>query len=145
MKIAVMQSDTIHQEMIRRDCIESSDDGQVEVNSGHLPDIDIFLNPQKDSEVKHIVDTMMNTSREYFKRANMELLFPELFRALMHYTLPCFPQWGVEHTMLRSCSIGRENVPCEQIFRRVPTDSGLLPGFLSFHVFPHRNVLCPEL
>ena len=148
MKIAAMHSETIHQEMLQRDCIESSDDGQIEnstVNSSNLPDIDIFLNPQKASEVKHIVDAMMNTSREYFNRVNMELLFPELFRALWHYTLPCFPQSGVEHAILRSCTIGQENVPCEQIFRRLPTDSGLPPGFISFHVFPHRNVLCPEL
>ena len=155
MKIAAIQSETIHEKMLQRDCIQSSDDGQIkdEVDSSSLPDIDIFLNPEKDSEVKHIVGVMMNTSREYFNRANMELLYPELFRALWHYTLPCFPQPGVEHAMLRSCTIGQENVPCEQIFRRVPTDSGLLPKSLSLHGFSganlcfflHRNVLCPEL
>ena len=96
-----------------------------------LPDIDIFINPQKDSELKYIVDTMMNSSREYFSRVNMELLYPELFRALWHYTLPCFPQPGVEHAMLRSCTVGQENIPCEQMFRRVPTDSGRFFSCLS--------------
>ena len=141
-----MQSETIHQEMLQRDCIESTDDGQIEnstVNSSNTPDIDIFLNPQRASEVKHIVDAMMNTSREYFNRVNMELLYPELFRALWHYTLPCFPHPGVEHAMLRSCTIGQENVPCEKIFRRVPTDSGLLPSFSSLFMSSFQECVVP--
>ena len=100
---------SFHNEMLQRDCIESSDDSQIEnvTNPSNLPDIDIFLNPHKASEVKHIMDEMMNTSREYFNGANMALLYPELFRILWHYTLPCFSKPGVEHAMLRSCSIGR--------------------------------------
>ena len=143
-----MQSDSIHEAMLQRDCIESSDLGQIqnatnEENSSILPPIDIFLNPQKESEVKHIVDAMMNTSREYFNRVNMELLYPELFRALWHYTLPCFPHPGVEHAMLRSCTIGQENVPCEKIFRRVPTDSGLLPSFSSLFMSSFQECVVP--
>ena len=135
--------------MLQKECIELPNDDQMandtnEVNTTRsLPEIDIFLNPEKASEVKHIVDTMMNTSREYFKRADMELLYPELFRALWHYTLPCFPQPGVEHAMLRSCTIGQQNVPCERIFRRLPTDSGFLPGF-PFTFFPPQECVVPS-
>ena len=146
MRIAATQSESIHEEILQKECIEFSDNDQKsnvreEVNNtSSLPDIDIFLNPEKASEVKQIVDAMMNTSREYFNSANMELLYPELFQALWHYTLPCFSQPGVEHAMLRSCTIGQENVPCEQIFKRLPTDSGFLP-FLSLSSSPQECVV----
>ena len=129
-EIAAMQTETIQEAMLQRDCFEISntnDNVTTEENSSNLPQIDIFLNPQKESELKQLVGEMMNTSRKYFRSVNMELLYPELFRALWHYTLPCFPEPGVEEAMLRSCAVGQENIPCQEIFRRVPTDSGIFP------------------
>ena len=130
-EIAAMQTETIQEAMLQRDCFEISntnDNVTTEENSSNLPQIDIFLNPQKESELKQLVGEMMNTSRKYFRSVNMELLYPELFRALWHYTLPCFPEAGVEEAMLRSCAVGQENIPCQEIFRRVPTDSGIFPS-----------------
>ena len=144
-EIAAMQTETIQEAMLQRGCVEiSNTNDTTEENPSNLPQIDIFLNPQKESELKQLVGEMMNTSRKYFRSVNMELLYPELFRALWHYTLPCFPEPGVEEAMLRSCAVGQETIPCQAIFRRVPTDSGKSFHFL-LDKFLQRDVLCAEL
>ena len=94
------------------------------------PPIDIFINPERSSELKNISLTMVETAKKYFRTSDMTSLYPELLRTLWEYTLPCFPEPGMEQAMLRRCKLGGADIPCSDIFKRVPTDSGGNPDFL---------------
>ena len=128
--IASTQSEAIRSGMNTRECLFPNDagkleeDSRVEVNTAKPPPIDIFLNPERSSEMENISSTMMETAKKYFATSDMSRLYPELFRTLWEYTLPCLPEPGIERAMLRSCSVGDQEIPCGDIFKRVPTDSG---------------------
>ena len=95
------------------------------------------------SELDELSREVKMSAREYFASSHMETLFPQLFEALWHYTLPCFPDSHAGRALLRRCSIGDEEIPCKNIFSRVPTDSG--PGHnLYFDVTLFRHVLCHQ-
>ena len=95
------------------------------------------------SELDELSREVKRSAREYFASSDMENLFPQLFEALWHYTLPCFPDAHAGRALLQRCSIGDEEIPCRNIFSRVPTDSG--PGHnLYFDVTLFRHVLCHQ-
>ena len=55
-----------------------------------LPLVDIFLNPNKTGEVAAIAGKKRRIAENYFKKSDMETLFPQLFQILWQSTLPCF-------------------------------------------------------
>ena len=128
--ISSTQSTAIRAGMNSREClfpnnaIENEDSNKVEEETAKPPPIDIFINPDRSSELENISSTMMETAKKYFATSDMSRLYPELFRTLWSYTLPCFPEPGIERAMLRSCSVGGLEIPCSDVFKRVPTDSG---------------------
>ena len=128
--ISSTQSAAIRSGMNQLDCLfpnddpETEDSNRIKEDSVKPPPIDIFVNPERSAEMEKISKTMKETAKNYFSSANMSSLYPELFRTLWEYTLPCLPEPGIERAMLRSCSIGDQEIPCGKIFRRVPTDSG---------------------
>ena len=126
--ISSIQSAAIRAGMNSRECLfpnsAAKDSNTAEVDNAKPPPIDIFVNPERSSEIKKISSTMMETAKKYFANSDMSRLYPELFRTLWEYTLPCFPEPGIERAMLRSCSVGGLEIPCGDIFKRVPTDSG---------------------
>ena len=55
-----------------------------------LPNIDIFVNPDKVEELTAIANKKRKIAKTYFEESKMATLFPELFRILWWSTLPCF-------------------------------------------------------
>ena len=55
-----------------------------------LPMVDIFLNPNKTGEVAAIAGKKRRIAENYFKKSDMDTLFPQLFQILWQSTLPCF-------------------------------------------------------
>ena len=55
-----------------------------------LPNIDIFVNPDKVGELTAIAKKKRLIAKTYFEKSNMATLFPRLFRILWRSTLPCF-------------------------------------------------------
>ena len=86
-----------------------------------LPNIDIFLNPNKKEHKDNIIRIKQSLAKEYFSSSDMVTLYPELFRVLWESTLPCFG----ENSMLLSCEVAGSLVNCSDIFKRVPTDRGI--------------------
>ena len=131
--ISSAQSEAIQAGLASRECLfPNNDETRLEENKGSeddtatsAPPIDIFINPGRSSELKNISATMMKTAKKYFRTSDMSSLYPELLRTLWDYTLPCFPEPGMEQAMLRRCTLGGLEIPCNDIFKRVPTDSGL--------------------
>ena len=89
-----------------------------------LPNIDIFLNPEKRAYKDFIIRRKKEIAKNYFEASDMRSLYPELFRALWFSTLPCFESKDKEH-MLLSCELAGSKVNCSELFKRVPTDSGI--------------------
>ena len=87
-----------------------------------LPSIDIFLNPAKKTHREDVVNKKQEIAKNYFKKADMRSLYPELFRILWESTLPCF---GSEDHMLVSCQLAGVEFNCSSLFSRVPTDTGM--------------------
>ena len=89
-----------------------------------LPSVDIFLNPEKRTYKKYIIQRKKEIAENYFKASDMSSLYPELFRILWFSTLPCFGSEDDEQ-MLLSCELAGSKVNCSDLFKRVPTDSGM--------------------
>ena len=125
--ISSTQSASIRAGMNSRKCLfpnRAAKKEQSQEETAKPPPIDIFINPERSSEMEKISSTMMETATNYFATSDMSRLYPELFRTLWEYTLPCLPEPGIERAMLRSCSVGGIEIPCGDIFKKVPTDSG---------------------
>ena len=90
-----------------------------------LPSIDIFLNPAKKTHREDVVNKKQEIAKNYFKKADMRYLYPELFRILWESTLPCFRSVTREEHMLVSCQLAGVEVNCSDLFSRVPTDTGM--------------------
>ena len=88
-----------------------------------LPPIDIFLNPARTEEKDAIIQHQRKTAQHYFSQ--LESVYPELFRLLWHSSLPCAPQPGHSSSLVRSCMLAGQAVPCANLFTKVPTDRGL--------------------
>ena len=89
-----------------------------------LPFVDIFLNPEKQVYKDFVIGRKKETAKNYFEASEMRSLYPELFRILWFSTLPCFESRDKEH-MLISCELAGLKVNCSELFKRVPTDSGI--------------------
>ena len=89
-----------------------------------LPSIDIFLNPVKKTHREDVVNKKQEIAKNYFKKANMRSLYPELFRILWESTLPCARSANREEYMLISCQLAGAELNCSDLFSRVPTDTG---------------------
>ena len=90
-----------------------------------LPSIDIFLNPAKKTHREDVVNKKQEIAKNFFKKADMRSLYPELFRILWESTLPCFRSvTREEEHMLVSCQLAGVEVNCSDLFSRVSTDTG---------------------
>ena len=88
------------------------------------PFIDIFLNPNRETEKREKVTAQRSLSHQYF--TNLSSVYPELFRLLWHTSLPCSPQPEVTtHSLVQSCQLAGQTVDCGKLFTKVATDLGL--------------------
>ena len=91
----------------------------------NLPIVDLFLNPAKQESKNQIVREKMQMAQAYFEGSDMKKLYPELFKILWHSTLPCFDEEGMDEHMFLSCELAGSKINCSDIFKKVPTDSGM--------------------
>ena len=75
----------------QRSCIQTNiESNETNIMSApQLPGVDIFLNPAKEQERERIVKKKKDTAKNFFAKARMAFLYPELFRILWESTLPC--------------------------------------------------------
>ena len=90
-----------------------------------LPGIDVFVNPGRVEEKKQIIRQKQDIAKNFFKKSDMQTLYPELFRILWESTLPCFSEENEEEHMMLSCQLAGVKGNCSDFFIRVPTDSGM--------------------
>ena len=103
---------------------EVSDD--QEISNSELPNVDVFINPSKETFKKEVVKEKKGIAEKYFNNVdNMQSLYPELFRILWESTLPCFETPGKDEHMLLSCQLAGVEVNCSDLFTKVPTDTGM--------------------
>ena len=129
--LASTQSEYIIESLTQKECITSVVAEEAALQAAEdLPPIDIFINPARKPELTSLADSLVKSAADFFTNSDMRLLYPQLFRVLWQSTLPCVAGNGVEHCMIRSyyysreCQLGGKQVPCEQFFTKVPTDSG---------------------
>ena len=91
-----------------------------------LPMIDMFINPEKQSNMNQLVDELQKRAKEFFKNSDMADLYPNLFEILWYASLPCSHLEGLDETFLiKSCELAGVPVDCFEIFTKIPTDSGM--------------------
>ena len=111
----------------KRSCVRPENtfqDDQPATNLG-LPDVDVFLNPAKKSFINEVIREKKEIAKNYFSTVDMKSLYPELFRILWESSLPCFKSPGNEEAMLVSCQLAGLELNCSDLFRKVPTDTGM--------------------
>ena len=96
----------------------------TQIPTSKLPNIDIFLNPSKKMHREEVVNKKQEIAKNYFRKADMQSLYPELFRILRESTLPCVRSVNREEHMLVSCHLAGVELNCSNLFSRVPTDTG---------------------
>ena len=79
---------------LKRRCIatpgtSSGSENSSSTQSGQLPGIDIFLNPEKKDGKDQIVAQKQKVAKDYFDQSDMRSLYPKLFDVLWDSTLPC--------------------------------------------------------
>ena len=109
----------------QRTCIQSDKKTNNTSTLSELPPVDIFLNPAKELHKEKIVTEKKGVAKNFFGNANMQTLYPELFRILWDSTLPCFKEENKEEHMMLSCEVAGVEVNCSNLFIRVPTDTGM--------------------
>ena len=109
----------------QRSCIQTNiESNETNIMSApQLPGVDIFLNPAKEQERERIVKKKKDTAKNFFAKARMAFLYPELFRILWESTLPCVEE--EKDPMIVSCELARAKINCSKLFTRVPTDIGM--------------------
>ena len=126
-KLSELQSEAIQDQVLARECIMISEPKQETDVADQMvpPPIDVFLNPERKSELENISNSIKTMSRNFFSKSSMDELYPELFRVLWESSLPCLPAPGAGGAMLQACSLAGIPLPCGDIFTRIPTDSGM--------------------
>ena len=94
-------------------------------NSKNLPDIDVYLNPNKEKHLNTVIETKKAIAKDYFRNTDMRKLYPNLFKILMSAYLPCFASESQSRSLIKECKVGNKKMNCSKIFQKVPTDSGM--------------------
>ena len=80
---------------------------------------DIFINPSKKSYKNDIIEKQQTKAKDYFKRSNMQSLYPNLFEILWYASLPCSPMQGLDtEFMIKSCELAGKKINCSKIFTK---------------------------
>ena len=100
------------------ECLEQDDSN---VGQGpDLPPVDIFINPSRAETKNKLIENYKKRAKDYFARADMKELFPNLFRILWYSSLPCTEQPGFsQQFLLKTCTLAGKNVNCSDIFTKV--------------------------
>ena len=101
-----------------------------------LPIIDLFLNPEKRARLKATENKMRELSRSNFPSEEIGRNLTSLFNLLWNSNLPCFgrPDDSGGY-LLKKCFLYGQEMDCRQLFKPVPTDSGICCAF------NHRQLL----
>ena len=98
----------------------------------NLPIIDMFLNPAKRSGLKATEVKMRELARSNFPSAEIGRNLTSLFNLLWNSNLPCFDRANSSGGfLLKKCFLYGEERDCRELFRPVPTDSGICCAFNS--------------
>ena len=96
---------------------------QDDSNVGQDPDlplVDIFINPSRAETKNKLIENYKKRAKDFFARADMKELFPNLFRILWYSSLPCTEQPGFsQQFLLKTCTLAGKNVSCSDIFTKV--------------------------
>ena len=110
--------------------------GRRKKRDGHfLPDIDLFLNPDRTEELK--ITTRKQKKNYQQKFSNMDTLksFESLFELLWYSGNPCFDVAKLtsdkmnEKSVIKQCLWKGEAINCSQVFTLTPTDRGMCCRF----------------
>ena len=92
--------------------------------------IDLFLNPSKNFEKKQLEQFMKNLTETNFPSAKLGHSFPSLFQLMWHSSLPCFSKPSTSPGfLLKKCFFAGEERDCKEIFKPLPTSSGICCAF----------------
>ena len=109
--------------MNQRKCIEPE---KSQEDPAQKPNIDIFVNPNKDEAKNYIINFQKNKAEHFFQEVKMAALFPALFELLWYSSLPCTKVLNItDQYMLKSCEIAGQQVNCAEYFTKIPTGVGM--------------------
>ena len=116
----------VEEKAFTRQC--KSNIGRKKRNIDQYADIilDMFLNPEKLSQTEQLRDHFSNLTRHFFDNAKMATAYPNLFKLLWFSNIPCFKNNVTDAYLLKKCIWQGKEYKCSELFKQVPTDSGVL-------------------
>ena len=88
--------------------------------------LDVFLNPEKIDKTEEIKTLFSSLTKSFFESADMATAYPNLFKLLWYSNIPCFKNNITDAYLLKKCIWQGKEYKCSELFKQVPTDSGVL-------------------
>ena len=119
----------------KRSTGEDQDNNNVEDIPENIQKLNLLLDPEKEEERK---DRLNKTRIEYednFGGMNYSVVYENLLEILWYSQLPCFDVKNItsmakdELSMIKKCSWKEKEMPCQAIFKTLPTDRGMCCSF----------------
>ena len=110
---------------INSDCIKQEVENDELDKGQNMPDIDLYLNPNKEKYLQRVIEGKKTKFRNYFRSIDMKRLYPNLFQILWSAFLPCYVSNGHLYSLIKECKVGNKKIDCSKIFQKVPSDSGM--------------------
>ena len=103
--------DRIRYKIRQRKCIEPQLNTTNQEDIEDLPAVDVFLNPAREKELSHIVNTTIERTKDYFRSVDMRKVYPALLNLIWSSNLPC-------SQLISACSIAGSSQNCSKMFAR---------------------------
>ena len=119
----------------KRSTNTDNDDNNAEDVPKNIQKLNLLLDPEKKDER---IDKLAKTRREYednFGGMNYTVVYENLLEILWYSQLPCFDVKNITSTakdelsMIKKCSWKEKEMPCQAIFKTLPTDRGMCCSF----------------
>ena len=103
--------DRIRYKIRQRKCIGPQLNTTNQEDIEDLPALDVFLNPAREKELSHIVNTTIERTKDYFSSVDMRKVYSDLLNLIWSSTLPC-------SQLISACSIAGSPQNCSKMFAR---------------------------
>ena len=88
-----------------------------------------FLNPELNNSTDYLKESFSNLTKRFFENAELTTAYPNLFKLLWFSNIPCFKNKITDAFLLKKCFWNGKELDCSDIFKQVPSDSGMCCAF----------------
>ena len=119
----------------KRSTENQNDENNSEDTPKNIQKLNLLLDPEKEEERKAKINKTRMEYKDNFGGMNYTVVYENLLEILWYSQLPCFDVKNITSTaqdelsMIKKCSWKEKEMPCQEIFKTLPTDRGMCCSF----------------